>query len=83
MPVGLPGAEGPPGPQGPAGINATFYAIPAGHDGWVPGTGSANMVIQGQDLTAINSNSIVRTGCERSKTLPVHRKNYHNYQDIF
>jgi hypothetical protein len=37
----------------------TFYEIPAGHDGWLPGTGNANMVIQGHDLSAINSNSIV------------------------
>ncbi len=31
----------------------------AGHDGWVPGTGNANMVVQGPDLGAINSSSIV------------------------
>jgi len=33
----------------------TFYEIPAG----LPGTGNANMVIQGPDLSAINSNSTV------------------------
>jgi hypothetical protein len=51
--------QGPAGPQGPPGINATLYSISPGHDGWLPGTGNANMVIQGQDLSAINSNSIV------------------------
>ena len=40
-------------------VNPTFYEIQAGHDGWVPGTGNANMVVQGPDLTAINSNSNV------------------------
>ena len=32
-------------------VNPTFYEIPAGHDGWVPGTGNANMVVQGLVLT--------------------------------
>ncbi len=40
-------------------LTPTFYEIPAGHDGWVLGTGEANMVVQVQDLSAINSNSIV------------------------
>jgi hypothetical protein len=34
-------------------LTPTFYEIPAGHDGWLPGTGNANMVVQGQDLSAI------------------------------
>lgn len=37
----------------------TFFTIPAGHDGWAPGTGQANMQISGSDLSFISASSII------------------------
>ena len=64
-------------------VNPTFYEIQAGHDGWVPGTGNANMVVQGPDLGAINSNSIVLPSLGGGNTGPAVCGAYNTFTNGF
>jgi len=63
-------------------VNPTFYEIPAGHDGWVPGTGNVNMVVQGPDLGAINSKSTVLLSLGGGNTGPAVCGAYNTFTTI-